>query len=122
MEKTQVQNVVDKLRQETKKVLGKWILLQHYLGEMKGICEEEEQVIRDLQTQEQQEQQRLEENRQSQRKDRELAIQKKNIAGKLQHYLAGSLMRRRETLDTIKDDQDSSRKEKPLEEKRSGLV
>lgn len=40
-----------------------------------------------------QEKQRLEENRQSQRKDRELAIQKKNIAGKLQHYLAGSLMR-----------------------------
>ena len=40
-----------------------------------------------------QEQTRLEENQQSQRKERELAIERKIIAGKLQHYLAVSLKR-----------------------------
>lgn len=54
MEKSQVQYVVEKLRQETKKVLGEWILLQYYLDELKVICEKEERVIRDLQTQEHQ--------------------------------------------------------------------
>ena len=54
MEKTQLEYVVDKMRQETHKVLGEWILLQQYLGELKGICEEQEKLIRDLQTQKQQ--------------------------------------------------------------------
>lgn len=50
MEKTQLHSVVDKLRQETEKVLGEWILLQHYLGQLKVIFEEEEKHIRDFQT------------------------------------------------------------------------
>ncbi|XP_040596992.1 disks large homolog 5-like isoform X1 [Mesocricetus auratus] len=92
MEKSQVQYVVEKLRQETKKVLGEWILLQYYLDELKVICEKEERVIRDLQTQEHQEQQRQEGNLQNQKKE-ELIIEKKTLAGKLQDYLTVSQMR-----------------------------
>lgn len=39
---------------DTKSVLGKWILLQHCMRELKGIFQEEDKVIRDLQTQDQQ--------------------------------------------------------------------
>nr|XP_048316444.1 disks large homolog 5-like [Myodes glareolus]XP_048316445.1 disks large homolog 5-like [Myodes glareolus] len=93
MEKYQMEDKVDSLKQENKKLLEYWVLLQKHLEDLHLVFPDQEEENRDLQIQEHQEKQRLEESLQSPVKQREIVNQEKNLAGNLQHHVTVSQMR-----------------------------
>ncbi|XP_042140535.1 disks large homolog 5-like isoform X2 [Peromyscus maniculatus bairdii] len=92
MDQSQIKKKLDMLRQEKNKLLEDWALLKHHLGESKVLNKDQEETS-DLQNQQQQEQQRMEERLQSLLKQRELVLQQKHLAIKLQYHLSVSQMR-----------------------------
>ncbi|KAM7336375.1 hypothetical protein ACRRTK_004868 [Alexandromys fortis] len=93
MEKYQMEDKVDLLKQENKKLMQYWVLLQKHLEDLHLAFQDQEEENRDLQTQEHQEQQSLEESLQSPVKQKELVNQEKNLAVNLQHHVTVSQMR-----------------------------
>ncbi|XP_041518965.1 disks large homolog 5-like [Microtus oregoni] len=92
-EKNQMEDKVDLLKQENKKLMQYWVLLQKHLEDLHLAFQDQEEENRDLQTQEHQEQQSLEESLQSPVKQKELVNQEKNLAVNLQHHVTVSQMR-----------------------------
>lgn len=93
MEKYQMEDKVDLLKQENKKLMQYWVLLQKHLEDLHLVFGDQEEENRDLQTQEHQEQQNLEESLQSPVKQKALVSQEKNLAVNLQHHVTVSQMR-----------------------------
>ncbi|XP_059101592.1 disks large homolog 5-like isoform X2 [Peromyscus eremicus] len=81
------------LKEDNRKLQGEQILLQESCEEARRLCEEAQGKICDLWTKQQQEHQRLEENLQSLRKQKELLTQQRDLAVKLQHHFTVSQMR-----------------------------
>ncbi|XP_059129890.1 disks large homolog 5-like [Peromyscus eremicus] len=86
MEHTQLKEQVAMLRQEKKNRTEDWVLLKHHLEALKSMCEDQEEETSDLQTQQQQEFERLEGSLQVLLKRKEMITQEKDLAEKLQHH------------------------------------
>ncbi|XP_052588296.1 disks large homolog 5-like [Peromyscus californicus insignis] len=93
MEHTQLKEQVAMLRQEKKNRTEDWVLLKHHLETLKLICEDQEEETSDLQTQQQQEFERLEGSLQVLMKQKEMITQEKDLAEKLQHHFEVSQIR-----------------------------
>ncbi|XP_059108424.1 disks large homolog 5-like isoform X1 [Peromyscus eremicus] len=90
---TQLMEKVSMLKEDNLKQQGEQILLQESCEEARRLCEKAHGMIYDLWTKQQQEHQRLEENLQSLRKQKELLTQQRDLAVKLQHHFTVSQMR-----------------------------
>ncbi|XP_076400725.1 disks large homolog 5-like isoform X1 [Peromyscus maniculatus bairdii] len=93
MEHTQLKEQVAMLRQENNSRTEDLVLLKHHLAAFKLIWEDQEEETSDLQTQQQQEFERLEGSLQVLRKQKEMITQEKYLAEKLQHHFEVSQMR-----------------------------
>ncbi|XP_052608926.1 disks large homolog 5-like [Peromyscus californicus insignis] len=92
-ERTQLKEKMSMLKEDNRKLQGEQILLQESCEEARRLCEEAHEKIYDLWTKQQQEHQRLKENLQSLRKQKELLTQQMDLAVKLQHHFTVSQMR-----------------------------
>nr|XP_042140529.1 disks large homolog 5-like isoform X2 [Peromyscus maniculatus bairdii] len=93
MEHTQLKEQVAMLMQEKKNRTEDCVLLKHHLEALKLICEDQEEETSDLQTQQQQEFERLKGSLQFLLKQKEMITQEKILAEKLQHHFEVSQMR-----------------------------
>ncbi|XP_057612654.1 disks large homolog 5-like [Chionomys nivalis] len=93
MERTQLKKKVDELRQEERKLQNDWTVLKYHLEDVKSIHNDQEEEMRYLKIQQQQELKRLEESFQFLQKQREMVMQEKHLVKKLQHHFQVTQMR-----------------------------
>ncbi|XP_075843469.1 disks large homolog 5-like [Microtus pennsylvanicus] len=92
MQHTHLEQKVDLLRQEKKKLRDDWALLMHHVEDLKVLCKNQEENG-DVKTQQQQELKGLVERLQFLLKQKETDTQKKDLAEKLQHHFEFSHVR-----------------------------
>ncbi|CAO2638005.1 Disks large homolog 5, partial [Lemmus lemmus] len=93
MQHSQLEQKVDLLRQEKKKLWGDWVLLMQHVEDLKVLCKSQEDEDSDVRTHQQQELKGLVERLQCLLKQKETDTQEKDLAEKLQHHFEFSQMR-----------------------------
>nr|XP_034353115.1 disks large homolog 5-like isoform X2 [Arvicanthis niloticus] len=86
MEQSQLMKKVNMLKQENRKIREHCDLVLQHLGKLKLICKNQQEDTSDHQTQQQQGLERMEELLQDRHKQKDLGVQEKESAGKLQHH------------------------------------